>query len=55
MKFYNAISIQPHSYELFSTSLTVSREPRRDEKINGYLDFEAPELCPRFDIYMTRI
>ena len=34
-------------------SLTVSRESRRDENFNGYLDFEATDLYPRIDIYIV--
>lgn len=37
------------------TSLTVSREPRRDEKTKGYLDFEATKLCPRLNIYVVPV
>jgi len=37
------------------TSLTVSRESRRDEKTNGYLDFEATELYPRLDICVVPV
>ena len=35
------------------TSLPVSRESRRGEKTNGYLDFEATELCLYLDIYIV--
>jgi len=37
------------------TSPTVSRESRLDEKINGYLDFEATEVCPRLDICVVPV
>ena len=33
------------------TSLTVSRESRRDENSNRYLDFEAIDLYLQLDIY----
>lgn len=31
------------------TSLTVSREPRRNEKSNGYFDLKAKKLCLRLN------
>lgn len=33
----------------------MSRESRRDKKINRYLDFKVLELYLRLDIYIIRI
>ena len=40
---------------LLLTSLTVSRESRRDERIIRYLDIKPPKFSPRFEIYIIRI
>ena len=37
------------------TSLTVSREPRRNEKTGGYLDFKRLQLCAHVELHPCEV